>query len=443
MHRSMIFLFALALAAGASPVLHAEELDLSAYLHRVAIDNPDLILSRLKAAAAVETSRQARSALLPAVGASGSYTRSLHDITVPTPVASLPGGGPLVYQDVKHNMDNDILLSVGVTQNLFNAEALARYEQARRNSTIQSTLSELTRENILTAGKKLYAQVQLAQAVAEVRKAAEETSHAVYLNMEMKFNAGTTTELDLRMAEVDWKSDVTSTAEANRDAQLAVMALKVLAGIPLSDTITLKNDDQQPPDVPEMPAIESVLAARADFRVQLLAQDMADVAYRASIGSFLPTVTGNFSYAYGSQGNKSSLGDYTYTSIQLGLNVTIPIYTGGYRNSLIQSAKIQQSQSEIEVRKKREEIEQTLVSLHLRMQEARKRIDSARSLQSVARRAASLAGTSLATGLGTQLSVSQANTRFAQAQLGLDNALYEYRAAYYDWQLATGGASTF
>ncbi len=74
----------------------------------------------------------------------------------------------------------------------------------------------------------------------------------------------------------------------------------------------------------------------------------------------------------------------------------------------------------------------------LKLEEAYRRIDSARAAEGAASRAAALAQTSFANGLATQLTVDSALTQQQAARLGFYNALYEYRAAYYDWEIAIG-----
>jgi outer membrane protein TolC len=49
-----------------------------------------------------------------------------------------------------------------------------------------------------------------------------------------------------------------------------------------------------------------------------------------------------------------------------------------------------------------------------------------------------LAVLSYTNGVATQLTVSQAATQYEQAQLALYNAMYDYRAACYDWEIITG-----
>ena len=64
----------------------------------------------------------------------------------------------------------------------------------------------------------------------------------------------------------------------------------------------------------------------------LLSKELAEEAYRASIGTFLPTISARFAYAYGQMGGmegKNNWNAMNYSVPQVSLNVTIPLFTGG------------------------------------------------------------------------------------------------------------------
>lgn len=444
MHSNRVLMVSavLALAIGGGRA-RAAEYDVAAYLARVEAANSDIVLARGDVRAAEEGVKQALSALLPAVAVQGSYTRNLSDIEQPKAVgASTTAAGPIypfVYQDVDTNYDNELLLSVGLRQKIFDAESLARYEQARKGRAAQHLVYEVTRRNVRSAAKRLYAQAQLARAVVAVDEVSERTAEDNYRSAAAKYRAGVATELDVLSAEVEWKSRVPATAEARRNAELSMIALKELAGIPLSEKVVLTEDAATLPDDPPDPGLDQVLAARPDYAAYLRSRDIADVARRAASGAFLPTVSLSFAYTHGIyRGYASSSDEYDYTPVQLGVSVTLPIATGGYRLSLMQSAKINLDRAATEIAKKRDDIERELVSVRLRLDEARRRIDSARLVEEAARRAAERSKASFANGLATQLQVAQAATNLDQALVGVHNAIYQYKAAYYDWELATG-----
>jgi outer membrane protein TolC len=101
---------------------------------------------------------------------------------------------------------------------------------------------------------------------------------------------------------------------------------------------------------------------------------MADLGKKAAEASFFPTVSAGFSFAWGGMGNDSLTGDYDYTSMQLNLGVTIPLFAGGYRLSRIRAARIEQEKASLALAKKRNDIESELIGIQLRLGEANERI---------------------------------------------------------------------
>jgi outer membrane protein TolC len=423
----------------------SESYSLEDYLRKVQARNHDIAFSRQDVLLAEETVKQARSALLPSVGTSGGYTRNFMDREQSTAVGAgvIPSGSmyPLVYRDVDANYDNELTAGLGIEQKIFDAAALMQYQQAKKSRAMRETVSDYTGQMIITTAKKLYARAQLAQAVSDVMKEAEKTSEETYRNIQKMYAAGTSTELNVLMAEVDWKNNITASVEAERNSALAMLALKDLAGIAAETEMTLTEETRRIPEMPSMPDINKVLAFRPDYRTQLLGRELADLTFRAALGTFLPTVSARFSYAYGQQGGykgKSNWNALNYSALQLNVTVSIPLFTGGYRASLVKSANISRTQADINIQKSKNAVEQEITSLILYMREARQKLESAETLEAAALRAMALAQASLENGLGTRLTVTEANTNLARTRLNFQSAIFEYRSAYYDWQLAIG-----
>lgn len=423
---------------GVSVNIRAEEYDLSAYLAKVEQNNPDLALAAKELALARTGVAQARAAFFPSVGVQGGYTRNFTDDMRSTPVASQSGGGPLVYRDVDSNYDNEMTLGIGVNQTLFDAGAISNYSRARQGQKIRETSLEAARRNIRRAAQKIYAQTQLALGIVAIMEASEQFSRETHQSAGRKYRAGTATELDLLLAEVDWKRKAASVAESRKNAELALIAFRNLAGIPLSHAITLTEEFRALPEIPESPALETTLAGRPDYRALVLSRELSDIERRAAYTSFLPTVSASFSYALGGMGNGSSLiGDADFNSSKLSLSVNIPVFAGGYRLSRVNAAKIEQEKAGIALSQRRSVIESEFVELRLRLDEAAERIEAARLIEATASRAVALSQSSFANGLTTQLTVSEAINRLGEAQLGLQSAIFEYRSLCYDWEFAT------
>lgn len=438
MLRAKIFAAALAAAAIPAVSLSAAEYDLSSYLDKVERDNTNIALARRSLEEAGQTVARARSQLLPMVAAQGSYTRNMKDITQPMAVAAPPGGGALIYQDIDINSDNEVMLALSVSQKIIDPMSVAQFEQARKGKAISSQALELTRRGVRNGAKKLYAQTQFILSMVSVMETSERTAEETYRDIERKYRVGLAKELDMLMAEVDWKSRIPKTAEARKNAELALMALKNLAGIPLDEQVVLTEKVDSLPELPSQPGLDGILASRPDYGIEILSRDIADIARKASLANFLPTLSANFAYAWQGSGDGSAFDDSDVTVMTFGATLTVPLFTGGYRYSLMESAKIQQQQEARKIAQKKLDIEQELLSLQLQLSTAKSNVESARLVADTAQRAYRLAKAAFDNGLATQLSVSQASTNLDQARLGLLNAQYEYRAAYYDWEQAIG-----
>jgi outer membrane protein TolC len=422
-----------------SVIALAEEYNLETYLSLVERNNPDLLMALKELELASTGVSQAKSAFLPRIGVQGGYNRNLIERTQSTPVASMPGGGPLVYQDIRNNFDNELTLGIGVNQVLFSASALSNYNKAKIGQAIREQSLDAVRLAILNEEKKLYIRAQLALLVVEIRESSERLSLEQYQRVERRRQVGAAIEMDLLSAEVDWRIKTDAAVEAKKNAELVLIAFRNLAGIPHSQTITLTQVNTDMPELPETPNLGSVLASRADYRSLLLARDLTDVDRKAVRNAFFPELSASFSYAFGGMGNGTSLiGDYDFNSASFGLSLNIPIATGGLRLARMKAADIEKEKANIALWQRETAIESELYELELRLNESRQRIESSNRIVETARRAVALAQTAYSNGQATALTVVDAQDKLDQVWLNFANVVFEYMSAYYDWELAVG-----
>ncbi len=441
--RSMRILAAIFLAQAAA-IAYAGEYNLAEYLGSVERNNIQLRVARNGLSLADTDVAKARADLLPSIAAQGGYSRNLKETETSTAVAAnlnaaQNGVAPLIYQDVDSNYDNEFSLAVSVNQKILSPASIASYEQAKKNKSAKAVQYEATRRGVISGAKKTYAQAELTRKVLEVRESAERTAEQNYQNAKRRFEVGSASELDVLMAESSWRSSVPNTAEARKNAAGAMLSLKTLAGIPLDEDVVLTEKRESVPALPENADISAILASRPDYAAVGIAKDVADIARKAALAAFLPTVSGSFTYAAGQyRGYESASDTSEYATAKLGLSVSVPLSTGGFRVAQTKAASIAQETARLNVDQKRSDIETEIRTVRLSLEEAHERIDSARIAESTARRAADVSRAAYEAGGGTQLTVSDAEDRYRQAQLGLYNAVFGYLSAYYDWELATG-----
>lgn len=429
----ILFLFFAILAAS------ADEYDLETYLVLVERNNPDLLLRFKDIELAGTDVALARSAFLPRAGVQGGYNRNLTERTQSMAVASTPGGGPLIFQDVRANYDNELTAGIGISQVLFSAGALSNYNKAKLGKAIREQSFEAARLAVLCAAKKLYTRAELALLIVEIRESSERFSLEQYQRMERRRQAGAATEMDLLSSEVDWRTKTDAVMEARKNAELVLLAFRDLAGIPHSQTIELTQVRTALPEFLENPNLGDVLANRADYRVLMLSKELSGIDRNAARSTFLPEVSASFNYAIGGMGNGSSFaGDYDFNSAILGITVNIPIFAGGARLARMKAAQLEQEKTIIAISQKETAIESELKELRLRLEEAQRRSESSLRTVETARRAVALAQAAYINGQTAYLTIADAQDKLDLVWLNFANIGYEYFCAYYDWELAVG-----
>ncbi|MCL2706522.1 MAG: TolC family protein, partial [Spirochaetaceae bacterium] len=131
MKKTLLYIIFISVMFLPAVIVSAKEYDLATYLAMVEQNNPDLLMMFKDIELTKTDVALSRSMFLPHAGLQGGYNRNLTEQLQSMPVASQPGGGSLVYQDVRTNFDNELTLGVGISQVLFSAGAISNYNKAK------------------------------------------------------------------------------------------------------------------------------------------------------------------------------------------------------------------------------------------------------------------------------------------------------------------------
>jgi len=156
--------------------------------------------------------------------------------------------------------------------------------------------------------------------------------------------------------------------------------------------------------------------------------------------AFIPTLSANLVYAFSSQANRFRL-DNRNNLFTAGLTLSVPLFTGGYNSAQVAEARIELDKSRLRIEKARDEIHNEVADVYLRLKEARERIASATATQETAQKAFVIAETASRSGIITQLELKDARIGYDQAKLNTYAAVFDYLAAYFDWEKATGAVT--
>jgi len=432
----LLSLTGITLACISGAVADAKSFTIDSYLSTVLEQNKDLMLAGKEKDMAGIQKREAFSQALPSVGFEAGYTRNLSDYYMYLDQSSIvPGATGLIKAPMKR--DNELSSTLALQQTLYSPAVGSAIKASKQYDELTGYVFETTEQNVLTGARKLFYQYLFLEKVLDIAKAAEKNALENYNVMKLKYDNGQVSEFDLLLAETRWRSAIPEIQKSDRNLKLAKNSLKNIAGINITEEIEIDGTLDTTPAMPDMIAIESVFEARPDFQALNWEKELRKTNLEANRNAYKPKVTGTLAYAYSAQSNKMEIAEENNLWF-IGVNLSIPLYTGGYLNAQVQKARIDLNKTDLRMAKTKETISTDIVNAWLRCDEAMKRIESADTTRKTAGRAFEIAETTTRDGLTTQLQLKDARFGFDQASIGYYAAVYDYIAACFDWELAVG-----
>jgi len=416
--------------------LPAETYNLESYIKQVEAYSKDLKLAQKDLDMADVYKQEAKSTALPKIALQGTYNRNLkaNYLYIEFPDFDT---GEMTNQKFKINYKNEYGFQAVVSQTVFSFKVGSALQAAKEYKKLTDFVYQAKYETIIKFAKKAFYQTLLLKNAWEVSKASEANAYENYLVMKKMFDAGQISQFQLLQAESRWQNLLPNTLQAQKNYELALNSLKNLAGIAMDQTIEMQGDFEHLPQKPEMQPLQTVLDKRPDFNALLWEEKLRGTGIKSEKANQLPSLSLNLIY------NFSSLSDYIKLERQnhsyiVGLNLAIPIYTGGYLDAQVKKARIDREKTRIQIEKEKDNIYKNLRDIYLRLEEAEKRMQASKTILATAKKAFEIAEVTASNGLATQLELKDARVIYDQAILNSYAAAYDYLDAYFDWQQEAG-----
>jgi len=436
----MKMLKSLILILGFALQVSAQTYDLPSYLDLVEQNSHDLKLVKKQLEMADAIRKEAWATALPKIFAEGTYRRNLleNKLYVDMTIPGEDGTSETVTQEFKISRNNEYNFNAVLNQTLFSFQIGNALTAANQYEKLSDFAYRSGYQKIISAAKKIFYQSLLLKVVWDVAQTSEQNAKENYDNMSRKFEQGQISEFELLQAEVNWRNEIPNTTLSRRNYELLLANLKMFAGIEHKKQIDLNGGLETFPQMPLEAKLDSVLLKRPDYNALDWERKLRETGVKAEKSEYYPVLEGNLIFVYNSQSDKWKLDDNENKNVIAGLNLKIPIYLGGYRGAQVQKARIELDKTKIRLNQTRDEIEKDLNNIHLRLKESDQRIRSAQSTLESTKKAFAIANVSAENGLITQLELKDARLFNDRAQLNFYKAIYDYLAAYFDWELATG-----
>jgi outer membrane protein TolC len=325
--------------------------------------------------------------------------------------------------------------SIGLTgsQTLFAGGRIAagmRAAEAGRRAA-EATLTEQTAE-VVQQVRAAYYQALLAQEAAVITDSSAAQAERFLAQQRLRLEAGQGSELEVLRAEVSRDNLRPQQVQARNQRDLALLNLKRLVNVPLTQPVRLATRLEAPPpdsasvDVPP----ETLTAQRASLRAAEAQVDASAQQVRIAKGAMLPSLAlqTNFAPSYLSTDAFRNLGA-PRTNWTVGLGVQAPLFQGGKLRADVRRAQAQLEQSRLQFAQLREAVQVEYEQARLERARARAEITARQRTVDQAQRVYDLTVLRYGEGVATQLEVSSSRLDLLQARTNLAQSIADFYVA--------------
>lgn len=410
---------AAAAAAGQARAAQPLRLSLSDAVRLALSDGAVARIAELKVDESRAGQGQARSALLPQVGAS-AYVAS-DQLNMATLGISLPGTDPVIgpygVYEARLSADLDVV----------NVAALRRYRAARQGVKLSAAERQRTDFEVAAAVSRLYVAVQRADASVAASRATVDLFGRLRDLARDQWRAGVATRLDSLRAEVQLSRErQTLVAAASRREEARLALLRALGGDLSAEVVLTDSLANVPRDVPA-PEAALVVAWRA--RPELLAAHEAvratGMQASAIAAERLPSLGVHASGAFNGSALDELDGVRTLAAV-----VRLPIFTGGRTEARLAAARTQEREADIRRREVERQIEEEVRRALSNHTSAADRLALAEQNLKLAEQELDVAANRFGQGVSTSIEVDNAQSSLSAARQARVTALADEAQAW-------------
>lgn len=377
---------------------------------------------------------EARSQALPQINGNGSITYNpiLQLSAVPGELAGQPGTTLLIPFGQKWNST----ASVSLSQTLFDKSVFTGLKAAKTTKQYYQLVAGLTDEQVIEKVATQYYQVLVQRQQLVIVDSNIATSTRVKNVIEGQYKNGLAKKIDLDRSKVNLSNLEAQRQQLINSVQQQENTLKFYMGMPIETSITVPytvlyniqpqlSIDDQVPDVTRL----------SDYKVLKKQEELLQLQKESTKAGYYPSLSLSGNYGYQGLGNSFPIGKsngsganwFDYASV--GLNLKIPLFNGFSTRSKVR-------QAEVDIRKLKQDLKNTELSLNLTYQNARTQLrnsiitlNNQKENVALAEEVYSNTQNNYAQGLAPLTDLLDAENSLSTAQNNYTAALLDYRLA--------------
>lgn len=403
--------------------------------------NRQLEIARLDKRMAGQKVRESWAEVLPHLSSSLTYTRTLKPSVIFLPSTIFGGTGGT--QAIEISSDNSSVASLNLNQNIFKLSAFAGIKASGLVREISDESYRNTNAEVVTSIRRAYYDVLIA---AENRKLVEQSIarwEQAQRDTDALFRQGVAADIDTLKAWLSVENLKPDLIRARHGESIAATKLKVVMGIDQDTRLALSDSLA----FTEIPVPQGVAAAyrealdnRPDVRSLGLQVEAENEKVTAARSEGLPVLS-----AFGQLQAQTQFDDDTAldstrwpVSSSVGLQLSVPIFSGFATSSRIEQAKINRLQQRTRYEDLKAQVRADVEVRLSNLIEARKRIDVQSKTIAVAERSYRITRLRLREGIGSRLELTDAELQLQTAKTNYLQAVYDYLIAATELEKSLG-----
>jgi outer membrane protein len=326
-----------------------------------------------------------------------------------------------------------------LVQNIFSLSLLQRWRAAKSGVDVASLETEVTKRDVMATVGLLYIEALRADEAVKARQADIDLAQQLVKLAKDRKAAGVATGLDVTREEVQLENERQRLLVAQNDQESARLNLIRAIGIDFEVRVVLTDELRFVPEQAQPP--EQVLTIARQQRLELRAQENRQRLAALSLSSVTSERIPSLSLA----------GDYGWIGVKpedaletrsIGLTFSIPIFDGGQRESRISEIRSRVRQEAIRMKDVSDQVNLEVRNALLTLESSTQQVAVAEKGLELSLKELNLAKDRFASGLTTNIEVTNAQTSVARARDNQIEALFRFNASRINLARAKGEIET-
>lgn len=364
--------------------------------------------------------------LFPQIDFTTSYQRNIEKQTMYMDGVEGMSGGLKVGRD--NNWSTGFTASVPlISVPLWKSLKISAYDVELAIEKARSS-----RIDLIDQVKSSFYGVLLARDAYGVFKQAYDNAVYNYNEIKQKYEQGLLAEYDLIRANVNVKNAEPNMYDAENSLILAHWQLKALLGLDLEGSIECVGSlsDYEEALIPEFVGMDTSLMGNSTLKQLDIQYEQLEKNKQMQIAQYYPSLNLQFNYQWISTNNNFKFKDYKWDPYSvLGVSLTVPIFSGGKRYSNVKQAQISLKQLNNQYLDTERNLRVAVKQYTDQMSTCIKQYSAARAGVGEAEKSYDITMKRYETGEGTLLEINDAQLSLTQAQLNLNQSIYNYLVA--------------